>query len=261
MVVHSADVQEILRSIIKYYPGQKLSGKKITIADPYYVLYHYHKELEEKVHELSQPSPLTNGTPIVDTGDKSVVLSPKAAEDLHHLVDFIKRSKMMKKMESEKMRYAQHPPKCTFDMLWMLYKPGTQVYSERNGELDGFIVKSIEPWNSNNGVSVTYKLTMWALDFNGSYMCRVRKIKYISWFDGEMDVTSLQTFPIHLEIGSQSVALRPARWDQLIKRGRKYWEFLKKGCVQVDYDGKLLSGTTYRVSVSCITTSATILST
>lgn len=85
----------------------------------------------------------------------------------------------------------------------------------------------------------------------GQIVCRVRRTRLLSRFDGERDITTLETFPVHLKVDGNKVPLIPDRWNELVKRGEKYWEYMKKGCVQVTYNGKILGTPQYVVSV-CI---------
>lgn len=240
MAIRSPSVQKALRSAIKYYPGQKLAGKKIIVPEPYYVLFHHQKELESIATDLKNGTTPMKCTTNCQDDDTIRPYDENALDHIQVLLAFL-NARMKKKIEAEERRYRLEPPRATFEMMWMLLKPGTQVYSERAGELDGFIVKSIEPLKTAGaGELSAYKLVLWSLDFDGQCTRRVRKDRFINAFDGERDIIGLETFPVSLEVDGIKVPLRPERWEKLIKRGDKYWEYLKKGCVQVAYDGILL---------------------
>src|SRR5271169_4658282 len=47
LIIHSALIIKALREIVDYYPGQSLLGDTISIKEPFSILVHYRKELQE----------------------------------------------------------------------------------------------------------------------------------------------------------------------------------------------------------------------
>ena len=86
---------------------------------------------------------------------------------LRILLDFLDLH-YKKKMEAEARRHRpskDRAPTATYQMLWMLFKPGTRVYSLADNDLAGFIVKSI---TAKYRGSQVYKLSLWHLNYNGN---------------------------------------------------------------------------------------------
>lgn len=73
----------------------------------------------------------------------------------------------------------------------------------------------------------------------------------LSSFDGEREITSLEIIPALLNRDGKEIKIQSDLWNKLVNRGQKYWEYLKQGCPQVNYDGKLLNKEQYRVRPTC----------
>ena len=73
--------------------------------------------------------------------------------------------KYLRRIEEEESRHKKSPPTATFEMMWMLWKPGTRVYNDVDGELAAFVVKSAETDKTSN--PSYYAVVLWSLDFNG----------------------------------------------------------------------------------------------
>ena len=73
------------------------------------------------------------------------------------------------KILEEDSRYLKPTPVATFEMLWMLYKPGTDVYAQIDEQRGGFVVQSCEAVTENRkwGTPMPLKVLMWYLDYNG----------------------------------------------------------------------------------------------
>jgi hypothetical protein len=167
MIIHSAALIDVLRSLIDYYPKVKLSGETVEFEEPYIFLHHHKKELAALYKEGCEKFKEGQPQQLVSPVDKKGLLSSydrRAHEHVGVLQSFLEIH-FKKKIEAEERRH--NPPSdrsatATFDMVWMLFKPGTRVYSHVDEKLAGFVVKSIR--RSYMG----YKLTLWYLDFDGT---------------------------------------------------------------------------------------------
>jgi hypothetical protein len=158
MIIRSPLLIKALRAKIEYYPGQQLSGTTITVQEPYHMLLHYRKELEqlEDIKEKKNQDNLHHAI-----HDKTTVAHVKV---LQAFLD----AKYKKKVEEEEARYARSPPFATFDMMWLLLKPGTKVYTDVDGELAAFVIRSVTVITAgNSGQTGSYNVEMWSLDFDG----------------------------------------------------------------------------------------------
>ncbi|KAF4763282.1 hypothetical protein HAV15_001590 [Penicillium sp. str.  len=127
-------------------------------------------------------------------------------------------------------------PKTTFSSLWLLLKPGTDVFVQENGKLNAYVVESFSggvPWGSPNARSRPYIVNVWNLNFDGQILSRSVKEVTISIFDGQREITSLPLFPIkfHVDEDPQNPLRR-----QLVERGKRFVDMVKTPTFQ-EYSG------------------------
>ena len=213
--IQSPHILAALRSVVDYYPDHNISESSVTLAEPYYLFFHHEDELRN-IH-------------------KSFPSDSEQSRHMTVLFNYIDQT-FEKRFAKERERQALaegKTPKTTFDFLWMLYKPGTDVYADMNGKTAGFVVKSIKfiPVQApNNGY---YDISMWYLDFNGRYVGRVPHTAYISYFAGERDIASLAVVPCqYQESGTQGDKTLRHRLEE---RGKKFFRLLVGR--QVEYRG------------------------
>lgn len=164
MEIHSPSVLRALQTTVKYYPDQRLNGKTIKIWEPYYVLFHYRKELENLASSLASGN--IPATDCSKDGEKDEPWPQNAADHIKVLLSFL-NARMKKKIEAEERLHGLETPRATFELMWLLLKPGTPVYIETDGEIDGFIIKSIKPLYGADDVMLQYQLSVLSLDYNG----------------------------------------------------------------------------------------------
>lgn len=168
MIIHSPGIQKALRSVVHYYPSETLSSRSIRLAEPYYIVLHYRNELEAITSQLEAGLEPHDDDDEDSEGEEPEPWPKNAAIDLRALLDFVIDPKTKKKIAAEEERHRQHPPRVTFEMLWMIFKPGTFV---SDGHLNGFVITSLfgaKDWFT--GDIVTYTMDIWSLDFNGWYL-------------------------------------------------------------------------------------------
>lgn len=200
-----------LRSIVKYYPGQSLLGDTITINEPCSILVHYRKELREYGEEC---------------GD---------ADTAYHISVLLKylEDNLGDKILEEDTRYQKATPVATFEMLWMLYKPGMDVYAELDEQRGGFVVQSTQPVTEDRvyGMPMPLKIMMWYLNYDGIKVGRTSHEVIIAPFEGEREITSLKVIPA--EFLDKDPSLSPRK--RLEDRGEKFYGMLLGK--QMDYNG------------------------
>ena len=211
LVIHSEPIIKALRAIVDYYPGQSLLGDAITIKEPFCILVHFREELEEYKQSC---------------GD---------AETYHHISVLQKylEDNLGDKILAEDARYVKPAPVATFEMLWMLFKPGMDVYAQLDEQRGGFVVHSCAPMTENLrfGQLAPLKVIMWYLDYDGRLVGRRRHEVVITPFEGEREITSLKVFPAKLLDGTEDFSTR----RRLEERGEKFYGMLLGK--QMDYRG------------------------
>jgi hypothetical protein len=211
LIIHSAHLIKALRSIVRYYPGQSLLGDTITIKEPLSMLVHYRKELQEYRENCDH------------------------AETDHHIGVLLKylEDNLGDKILEEDARYQKPTPVATFEMLWMLYKPGMDVYAELDEQRGGFVVQSCASVTKDReyGRPMPLKVMMWYLDYNGIKVGRRQHEITIAPFEGEREITSLKVIPAEFLDAKPDISPRKTLED----RGEKFYSMLLGK--QMDYNG------------------------
>ncbi|KAJ5178623.1 ATPase AAA-type core [Penicillium coprophilum] len=127
-------------------------------------------------------------------------------------------------------------PKTTFSSLWLLLKPGTDVFVQEQGKLNAYVIESFSggvPWGFPNARSRPYVVNVWNLDYDGQVLSRSAKEVNISVFDGQREITSLPLFPIKFYVDEDPQ--NPLR-QQLVDRGKRFVKMVKTPTFQ-EYSG------------------------
>lgn len=151
--IKSPVIIDAVKAAMIYHPKLYFNEPHISFTSPYPLLQ-YREELLRFVEEALEAG--KNG----EAREKAL----KLHADYQVLNNYLE-AKWSKKIEAELVRYQQDPPVATFEMLWMLFKPGNRVISTEKQELSddrgGFIVRSM------NRIGSLYKLSLWRLAFDG----------------------------------------------------------------------------------------------
>lgn len=218
LIIHSEPIIKALRAIVDYYPGQSLLGNTISIKEPFSILVHFRKELQEYRESCDD------------------------AETYHHIGVLQKylEDNLGEKILEEDERYKRPTPVATFEMLWMLYKPGMDVYANIDDQRGGLVVQSCLPTADATkaikmGQLSPLKIMMWSMDFDGRHLGRRPHEVIIVPFEGEREITSLKVIPAHYLDADPELSPRKALED----RGEKYYKMLMGK--QMDYKGYSMS--------------------
>ncbi|KAF4629313.1 hypothetical protein G7Y89_g8838 [Cudoniella acicularis] len=210
LIIHSELIIKALRAVVDYYPGQSLLGDTITIKEPFSILVHHRKELQEYKEAC---------------GD---------AETFHHISVLQKylEDNLGDKIHEEDARYLKSTPVATFEMLWMLFKPGQDAYAQLDDQRGGFVVQSCAPTAGGKfGQPSPLKVMLWYLDYDGRMVGRRSYSVTITPFQGEREITSLKVFPAKFLDGNSALSPRA----RLEERGQKFYSLLEGK--QMDYKG------------------------
>jgi hypothetical protein len=133
--------------------------------------------------------------------------------------------------------------RASFDRLWVLFKPGVDVFAMVKGQLAGFVVVSCEtrppkkdPKTPEDEVDQVV-VTAWNLAYTGSKLYRDAKPFIIPKFEGTKDICSLSVYPTwcHPKETEERGKLRD--------RGEKYYNLIRRSPpAHLYYDGDILEG-------------------
>lgn len=220
----SRAVVEALRCVVEYFPLQDLSGNTMIIYEPYEVVVH-HKEALEKYRDRLAPS---------DSEDISPTCANRWA--YKHLGIFLEffENRIGEAIRKERERHARGV--ATWDMLWLLFKPGADVYwdEQSDDEYEPYVIRSME-FDLVNGTTDHYTLSLWNMDATSMYVGASEPITY-SWkpFAGEKAITSLPCYPCEFLKLDKEGRTPEQRREFFEQRGKLWYKLRRKGCYHFD---------------------------
>ena len=135
-------------------------------------------------------------------------------------------------------------PVITFHNLWLLFKPGDDIYYDNIKKLFGDLVcggvlmsTKVVELDSTRGAlgKETYlDVRFWALQCGGSYITKCEASLMIRLFEGEREVTSLPVFPCKYQDARDKGEVR----RKLETRGEKVYKVLQAEPKQMWYEGQ-----------------------
>jgi len=214
----SPAVAEALRCVVDYFPDLEFAGNVIKIPEPYSVFVFFEKELTEYRERVAKT--------VQD--DASTCLNRWAAKHLAVVQDFVKQQ-VQEAVDAERARHARGY--ATFDMLWLLFKPGSDVYYDlyNYGEHEPYVVSGVS-FDRINGATTTYELTFWNMDADSSWVGPCQTRPTIERFSGEKKIPSLSAYPCeYLRFADDTteedtIAIR----QHFIDRGRKWYNLRRR---------------------------------
>jgi hypothetical protein len=135
-------------------------------------------------------------------------------------------------------------PTTTFASFWLLVKPGSDVYVQKNGAVNAYVVESVDG-GVNGRMASAYSIKVWNLAFDGTTINRQSMTVTVPIFDGEREVTSLPIFPMKYKENNEEFR------SKLIQRGKKYFAFSKAPAF-MEYTGWGLKEPYKSVSHNCL---------
>lgn len=230
LVVHSEALQIALRHVVKYYPSQTMTGRKVTFQHPYQPLLIYYERIKAYKHDIEngykielpegvqvanskiQTSP-TGSTPNASLGSTSTQITPaegstgiqdtdfpqktltfeeRTAYDVGVLVNFL-LPEYQRTVDPEKALHARGL--ASYEMLWLLLEPGIEVYGKIDGQYAAFIVTTVPEIGGQDYVPKQTQIAVWSLASAGDKIVRHRHDFAINAFAGEREIISLDLFP------------------------------------------------------------------
>ncbi|KAK4175482.1 hypothetical protein QBC36DRAFT_311962 [Triangularia setosa] len=120
-----------------------LFGRIVELDEHYSIIGHHLEELErlrescgaeQQMHSVNFSKKDVHGGQASD-------FDLKTSEHFGLLLDYIKTNVYKTRIETERQLHRKNL--CTFQMLWLLFKPGTMVYVESGGNLSAQLVQSV----------------------------------------------------------------------------------------------------------------------
>jgi hypothetical protein len=223
MNIHSEYLIHALRAVISYYPRVNLQGCPISVPAPYRVLYLHRAELAH--YRDNQPKSHSPEYATI-TGRHIDVLLKFLAENLG------------KTLANEEALHKMDHPSATFDLFWLLLKPGQIFYAKRYDIWTPFVISSVKAGSSNT--FDPYKVNCWFLESNGVVVKRFMETYRIEPWTGEQLISSLPVIPEAFWVEDEAAQGGRTMRRKCVEEGRLYWELLKKPSY-MEYDGQLVN--------------------
>ncbi|KAI0886608.1 uncharacterized protein GGS22DRAFT_199011 [Annulohypoxylon maeteangense] len=231
LVINSPLLINALRSVVKYASdgpsGDEVDDLKAgKFSHPYRDLFYYRQELIDFKNQ-------TTGI----RSNHSQRYNEECDKHIDFLLKFLENEPTVQ-VKALEARWAKKVPTTTFAGLWLLLKPGSDVYVLQDGQLNAYVVDSISGgvehffrglWSVSIG---SYTVRLWNLVYNGKVITRRSKEVVIPVFDNERNITSLPVFPTRFQDQMDGGLRR----KQLIERGQKLFQFAK-GPAFLEYTG------------------------
>ena len=241
-------IRAALDRIIDYYPSQRATGSvhhepyralahHYPILVAYYKSYHTEGTADSRSHSLVGSSVDSTDhwadvQKISDKDQKAIDDSPcdeETASHLRTLLQFITPWYETNVVPEYKL-YKQKPPMATFNRLWLLFRPGDDVFvrSKINGELEGFVVlstdyKQADPtMGTKREAHIRLRVVVWRFAYDGVQLFRTSKDIEIQEWDGEREMTSLDVFPVEFQHDEGNAKAR------LVTRGERFFDLIKE---------------------------------
>ncbi|KAI0404020.1 hypothetical protein F4802DRAFT_569427 [Xylaria palmicola] len=221
MVIHSEPLSQMVRDVVKFYPGQQLSGANLVIQEPYTCLMHHMTDFED------------------------LITSEEDATTLVHarvLLEFL-RPRYQQYYIPARERLLSTQPTVRFDDLWVVMKPGSLAYTDLEGYKIGCVIeKSIRlPARPGYELPERWAISFWFLqvDWSSNQIGCALHTTTVDQFDGEKPIASMPIYPIEfLDAKDQGQTNQ-----RFIGRGRAVCELLWGDSIYMRYDGECMDCT------------------
>lgn len=118
------------------------------------------------------------------------LLDEETLHDLNVLLDYF-RPLYTKNFGAEDLRHTLGF--ASYDLLWFLFKPRTNVYAKSGGKIAGFVLEGGD-YKSHKG-DEWWGAYCWNLSYNGKRIVKEWHSFTLTKFRGEKQITSLPLFP------------------------------------------------------------------
>ena len=234
ITIRSRVLIESLENIAPYYPMVSFVKDELVLHEPFCILLHYHEELAERRGVLERAV------------HENEYYNSVELEHLTYVLNFVQQ-RYADALLQEEMRHQESQAMCTFEWSWLLFRPGTVVYSWQDGLLRAFVVekhdkalkrkmnpKSILRLDELERKPLPLQIIVWFLDFDGDHIGRRRQEYLITPFDGAKPIQSLPIFPKEYMNKNERLDASLSTEEYLIKRGQLFCEMTTRSYMHCD---------------------------
>jgi len=239
-VIHSKLIMRTLMYLVDYYPAVNFALEPITITEPYPLIIHHWDVIQAYLKTFPGHKDYQEGSDSMapfPAGRRLKACDEETHQHFGLLIESIEPS-LLEQVRDEKALWSQSVPMATFPMLWLLYKPGTDVYIDADGDIMAGVVKAVKHQirhvPGSSAVIGWYRIDYWYLDFDGRRLGRAESSNYIVPYEGEQAITTLSIYPCSFIDDKDDGATR----KRLENRGEQFFKLLSGA--QMEYKGESL---------------------
>jgi hypothetical protein len=179
--IHSLHLINALRQVIRYYPGLNFSGVPVTIPEPFMPLVHYMKELENYKTDHPQGH------------DEDFIFITNSHIDV--LLGFLDQ-RLGQELRLERERHLQQPPVATYEFLWLLFRPGDEIFVRPpNKEEDDSAERHPYRLAAIQLTPGQWNFLIWRIDILVSQLASYEEKLSVGPFEGEKEISFLKICP------------------------------------------------------------------
>lgn len=208
LFANAQPIRQLLYDVIGNYPSDPINVEDVQIESPYWSLFYYREELEEK------------GVKKFEENDDQ--------ESLAHLKLLL--SWIDTHFETERASFKRcvkgSPKAISYDHLWTIFRPGTIIFSEILQQPRAFRVTNL---SYDNGEVASLILHCSFVDFDGDRVGSRKSSLCIPKYSGVLDIEDLPAMPLDFIENANEVR------EALMERGRKFEGYFGQHYLQ--YDG------------------------
>lgn len=222
--IYSVPILNALRSVVRYYPSQSLTGNNVVVNHPYPILCHHYDELSEFRRQCLSRSPK-------DLCDRE----QDATTHIELLLDWLDTHIMSGvREEMERNKRGAY----TWAWSWVRLRPGSTVISRTLGDRTprAHVIESVRdgPLEQNSALML---VDVWWLEWDGSLFSRVSRTINTGAFEGERESkdelhSGPQALGRRLRVLTPKELENPEALEEsiqsLVRRGASYWQTTSK---------------------------------
>lgn len=186
--VNSTHLKDLLKDIIKHYPGISFQTKDVKIQAPYHCLYHHRQEIKDAASRFEPGS--------------------EALEHLQTLISFINEQFADCIAEGANLR---EQGLTSYEHLWNILRPGCIVVSCKLGQQSAF---KLESYEYVNGLTPSLRLHVTSVDFDGDAFGTRHIQLSIPFFRNAVKIADLNVYPLTYAVNASAIQ------QSLTARGR-----------------------------------------
>lgn len=216
---------EVLRETSEYDIDIILNDQILSITEPLMLLFHHRRQLTKYLQD--------NDTKYKDN------ITKQSMDHTKLILDYMRNEFEDVTQKLDNLESAQPSGLIDFPDMWLLYPPGTVVYSTENGEYEAYVVDSVNGTSkyprSRSGKQLysRLELTCWSINYDGEIFGRQWITHAISPFSGTKEISSLDLVPESFLPDAGAVK------ENLITRGKSFWGL--QGQNYREYSGEIWS--------------------